>query len=410
MKKSLSIYIHIPFCVQKCAYCDFLSAPATSEVQEQYFHMLMKEIGEKAHKYAEEYIVETIFIGGGTPTSVEVELLCKMLGVVKDCFTVNPKAEISMECNPGTADKENLQKYRAAGINRLSIGLQSTQEHLLKKLGRIHTFEQFLNTFSWAREAGFNNINIDLMSALPGQALEDYERTLEQVLELKPEHISAYSLIVEKGTPFYDMELNLPDEDTERMMYERTEEILSIKGYHRYEISNYALPGQECRHNQVYWERGEYLGLGLGASSMMRRPAEEWFVYDEKSEAAYPDLKISWPKSALGYASPEGIVEVRTKNNSNLVTYLKGDFSLEEKNVLNRREAMEEFFFLGLREMKGVSLVDFAKEYGEDTMEWFDDAIYESIREGLLVQDGVRIKLSPKGIDVSNYVFEKFLE
>ena len=376
MKKALSIYIHIPFCVRKCAYCDFLSAPATREVQEQYLHMLMQEICGKAEQYAKEYVVKTIFIGGGTPTSVDADLLCQVLEMVKKQFEVGGDAEISMECNPGTADKAALKKYCQAGVNRLSIGLQSTQNHLLQKLGRIHTFEQFLETFQNAREAGFDNINIDLMSALPGQTLADYEQTLRDVMALKPEHISAYSLIVEEGTPFYDMELDLPDEDTERTMYEMTEKLLSGQGYHRYEISNYALKGRECMHNQVYWERGEYMGLGLGASSLIK-------LFEK---------------------------EVRLKNNSNLQTYLQGDFSCEEELVLSRREAMEEFFFLGLRQMKGVSLIDFAEEFGEDTIEWFNEAIDQNVRDGLLIQEGGQLRLTKKGIDVSNLVFERFLE
>ena len=389
MKKALSIYIHIPFCVQKCAYCDFLSAPATREVQEQYLHRLMEEIRDKAALYAGEYLVHTVFIGGGTPTSVDADLLCQVLLVLKECFEVAKEAEISIECNPGTAGRESLMKYRKAGVNRLSIGLQSTQDVLLQKLGRIHTYEQFVETYRTARAAGFANINIDLMSALPGQTLADYEKTLRDVLALKPEHISAYSLIVEEGTPFYDMELDLPDEDTERAMYELTEALLSEQGYYRYEISNYALKGRECKHNQVYWERGEYLGMGLGASSFIKLPI----------------------KGAVGNVVDALFEkEVRLKNNSNLQTYLQGDFSYEEEIELSRRDAMEEFFFLGLRQMKGVSLVAFADEFGEDTIDWFDEAIGQNIKDGLLEQEGGILRLTSKGIDVSNFVFERFLE
>ena len=383
MKNRLSIYIHIPFCVQKCAYCDFLSAPATQEVQEQYLHMLMQEIRQKAGEYAADHVVKTIFIGGGTPTSVPAQLLCEVLAEVQECFCVERDAEISMECNPGTVTIENLRKYRAAGVNRLSIGLQSTQDSLLQKLGRIHSYEQFLETYHGAREAGFTNINVDLMSALPGQSLTDYEETLHKVLALRPEHISAYSLIVEEGTPFFEMELELPDEDTERFMYERTEELLQQQGYYRYEISNYALPGRECRHNQVYWERGEYLGLGLGAASLLR----------------------NMENKELPYAA-----EIRTKNISDLNSYLQGDFSYEEEEVLTRREAMEEFFFLGLRQMKGVSLIQFAEEFGEDTVDWFEKAMIRNIKDGLLEEEGGWLRLTKKGIDVSNFVFERFLE
>lgn len=385
MKKALSIYIHIPFCVRKCAYCDFLSAPAAREVQEQYLHMLIQEICHRAEEYAQKYVVKTIFVGGGTPTSVDADLLCAVMQTVKEKFEVSEDVEISMECNPGTASKEAFCKYLSAGVNRLSIGLQSTQNKLLKKLGRIHTYEQFLETYHNARNAGFSNINIDLMSALPEQTLEDYEQTLKDVLALKPEHISAYSLIIEENTPFYDMELNLPDEDTERAMYDLTEQVLSESGYTHYEISNYALEGRECKHNQVYWERGEYLGLGLGAASLMRYPVDDI-------------VRVPFEK------------EVRLKNNSNLESYLQGDFSYEEENVLSRREAMEEFFFLGLRQMKGVSLIAFAEEFGEDTIEWFYEAIDQNVKDGLLELEGARLYLTKKGIDVSNFVFERFLE
>lgn len=376
MKKVLSIYIHIPFCVQKCAYCDFLSAPATGKVQEQYLHRLMQEINQKSMQYAKDYVVETIFIGGGTPTCVDTELLCRVLSEVKEHFCVKENAEISMECNPGTADKQALERYYEAGVNRLSIGLQSTENRLLKKLGRIHTYEQFLQTYQAAREAGFTNINIDLMSALPGQTLQDYAKTLDEVLALEPEHISVYSLIVEEGTPFYEMELDVPDEDTEREMYELTRQKFFKKGYARYEISNYAKAGYACKHNQVYWQRGEYLGLGLGAASLMKSGKEEW----------------------------------RFKNNSALETYLQGDFSYEEAQKLTRREAMEEFFFLGLRLMQGVSLFTFVEEYGEDTIAVFEEAIAQNIADGLLEQEGEWLRLTPKGIDVSNYVFERFIE
>ena len=209
MKKPLSIYVHIPFCVRKCAYCDFLSAPATKEVQEQYLHKLIEEIRIKSPEF-HAYEVKTIFFGGGTPTAVDAQLLCEVLRALKAYFEIDADAEISLECNPGTASKEALLLYKEAGFNRLSIGLQSTEDHLLLKLGRIHNYAQFVETYQAAREVGFANINVDLMSALPDQTLEDYVETLRKVLAMKPEHISAYSLIIEEGTPFYDMDLNLP--------------------------------------------------------------------------------------------------------------------------------------------------------------------------------------------------------
>ena len=262
--KRLGLYIHIPFCVKKCNYCDFLSAPANKQVQMAYMETLQKEIEEKATEY-KEYCVDTIFVGGGTPSSVPYESIVSLMETVKEHFVLLEDCEVTMECNPGTVTKEALLAYAAAGINRLSIGLQTTDDNLLKELGRIHTYEQFLETYEWAREAGFSNINVDIMSGLPNQTLEQYEETLCKILELSVEHISSYSLIVEEGTPFYKLyeedKLSLPSEETERQMYYRTGEILKEAGFNRYEISNYAKEGYECRHNVRYWVRENYLGL-----------------------------------------------------------------------------------------------------------------------------------------------------
>lgn len=257
----LSVYIHIPFCVRKCLYCDFLSAPAVPQVKEQYVDALLSEIEKEAYKYR-VYETDTIFFGGGTPSVLPPEQIAGILAKVKECFIVSEQAEISIEVNPGTVSEEALRIYKEAGINRLSIGLQSFLEPELRRLGRIHTPEQFLHTFAAAREAGFDNINVDIMSALPEQTMDDYRITVEKVLELQPEHISAYSLIIEEGTPFYEMPLVLPDEKTDRQMYQYTETVLKEHGYHRYEISNYAKAGYECRHNKAYWTRRNYVGFG----------------------------------------------------------------------------------------------------------------------------------------------------
>ncbi|MFI3237170.1 MAG: radical SAM family heme chaperone HemW [Lachnospiraceae bacterium] len=371
MKKPLSIYIHIPFCVSKCAYCDFLSAPASMDVWEQYLHMLKREIKDKLIQYKETHILYTMFIGGGTPSIVDANMLSEVVYEVLSYMEVRDEIEISIECNPGTVTREKLEMYRRAGINRISIGLQSTQDQLLKKLGRIHTYEQFLHTYQTAREVGFENINIDLMSALPGQTLADYKRTLEEVLSLKPEHISAYSLIVEEGTPFYDMELDLPDEDTERAMYELTKSLLHDQGYERYEISNYAKSTYECKHNKVYWEGGDYLSFGIGGASYM--------------------------------------AGMRFKNHSGLERYLQGDFSVEDVQVLTSKEQAEEFFFLGLREMKGVDLEVFIHRFGQDMLDQYQETIERFIKEGLLVHDK-NLCLTDKGIDVSNVIFLAFLD
>lgn len=407
---SLSIYIHIPFCIRKCAYCDFLSAPALPEVQEQYLHRLMEEIALKAQYFKERYTVQTVFIGGGTPTCVDAALLCDVLDLVKRQFPMAADAEISIECNPGTADAKKLSAYRKAGVNRLSIGLQSTQDLLLKKLGRIHDYAQFLDTYYSARKAGFTNINIDLMSALPGQSYADYRETLERVLALRPEHISAYSLIVEEGTPFWNMELDLPDEDTERAMYELTGAMLKSHGYDRYEISNYARAGYACKHNLVYWERGEYLGLGLGAASFLRTvPDEKGQTFTENKERENKDGTAARMHSgqAEGQKLEYGI---RLKNQSSLSAYLQGDFSYEEISPLTKRDAMEEFFFLGLRKMQGVSLKDFASQFGGEALQAFEKPIAQNIKDGLLMQKKDRLMLTARGIDVSNFAFARFLE
>ena len=275
-KKELEIYIHIPFCVRKCAYCDFLSGPAAPEEQKAYVQALIKEI-RAAACYRSRYEVTTIFFGGGTPSLLAGEQLDEIMRTIKESFPIREDAEITMEMNPGTANREKLKAYRQAGINRLSIGLQSANNQELKILGRIHTFETFLETYQMAREEGFDNINVDLMSALPGQTETSYEETVQKVLTLAPEHISSYSLIIEEGTPFFEWYgkgetgnmPELPDEDTERCMYRRTKELLEEAGYYRYEVSNYALPGKECRHNIGYWERKDYLGFGIGAASLL---------------------------------------------------------------------------------------------------------------------------------------------
>ena len=271
MEQNLSLYLHIPFCVRKCLYCDFLSGPQSADVQEQYVEALCREIQETSPEYR-EYQVVSVFIGGGTPSVLLPEQTTRIMETLKSCFTLTDTCEISMEMNPGTVTPEKMNAYRACGINRISIGLQSANDGELKALGRIHTCADFLKAYEMAVEAGFTNINVDLMSAIPEQTLKSYQETLQKVLALQPQpvHISAYSLIVEEGTPFYEQELNLPDEETERRMYEITDDILKKAGYHRYEISNYAKAGKECVHNKVYWQRGNYLGLGIGSASLIQ--------------------------------------------------------------------------------------------------------------------------------------------
>lgn len=385
-KRELEIYIHIPFCVRKCAYCDFLSAPSSAETMNQYVEALLQEIWEFPD--ASEYEVSTVFFGGGTPSILPSEQIRRILKALEEKFyfsCADPESrEITIECNPGTADLKKLQAYRSMGINRLSLGLQSAENEELKKLGRIHTWETFLATYEAARKAGFENINVDLMSALPGQTVSSWERTLEKVLALQPEHISAYSLIIEEGTPFYETYGEdarrrekgedcqyLPSEEEERQMYERTEEWLARCGMHRYEISNYALPGYECRHNCGYWRRTEYVGFGLGASSLLKN--------------------------------------IRIRNTDDLSAYLKGDFTPREQEELTESDQMAEFMFLGLRMTEGVSEQKFLEAFGKNIDQIYGEALDRLTSQKLLCRRMGRIYLSNRGLDLANYVMAEFL-
>ena len=377
----LELYIHIPFCVQKCQYCDFLSGPSDQETRDRYIKALRAEI--QAVQGVEAYEIVSVFIGGGTPSVLKAEAIASIMETIQKKFCFSPDAEITIESNPGTVDLAKLNAYRETGINRLSLGLQSTDSKELRMLGRIHTYEEFLETYHMARAEGFENINVDLMSAIPGQNLSDWERTLRTVAELSPEHISAYSLIIEEGTPFYERygnqedelergrripaEERLPDEDTERRMYWRTEEILKEYGYEHYEISNYAKPGKACRHNIGYWYRTEYLGIGTGAASLINNCR---FTYE-------PDRM-----------------------------HMKAD----EKEILSVQEQMEETMFLGLRMMKGVGRKEFSECYGKELDEVYGDTIRTLKEEGLLEEKNSRVYLTRRGIDISNYVMSEFLK
>lgn len=365
-KKPLELYIHIPFCIRKCAYCDFLSAPAAPEVQEAYVGQLLQEIAA-SKKLSEDYEAVTVFFGGGTPGILKGELLCSILRALRDRFSVREDAEITVEANPGTVNRDKLVQYREAGVNRISLGLQSADNQELKLLGRIHTWEQFLESFQLARETGFRNINVDLMSALPGQTTESVHRTLERVLALSPEHISAYSLILEEGTPFHKRyeghsEL-LPSEEEERQMYYDTRDRLCACGYEHYEISNFAKPGYACRHNLGYWERTDYKGFGLGAASLLKN--------------------------------------VRHTNQTDLTEYLKGNFAGTE-DPLTEQAVREEYFFLGLRKMEGVEPGRYREHY--------EERIQRLQAQQLLEEKDGRIRLTERGTDVSNYVMAQFLD
>lgn len=393
-KEELSLYIHIPFCVRKCGYCDFLSAPADEKARDRYVQALLMEIEHYQGTETADRKIKTFYIGGGTPSILSVNQLDCIIQKIKCTFNFCDDIEASMEMNPGTASKEKCRALYQMGINRLSIGLQSTNDKELNTLGRIHSYEDFLNTYTWCREAGFQNINVDLMAALPYQTVESYTTGLRKIIRLAPEHISAYSLILEEGTPFYQKYNSgcypLPDEEQERLMYRETEQILAQAGYERYEISNYAKKGYACRHNLVYWQGGDYLGLGLGSSSYM-----------------------------------DG---VRFHNTTDFNTYVNQGAYVEDREELSMQAKMEEFMFLGLRVIAGVSGTEFEKRFGKTMEDVYGDVLRKHEEEGLLQIERKedrkeaaaaepakgktnieKVMLTTKGVDVSNYVFADFL-
>ncbi len=386
MKKKLELYIHIPFCVRKCAYCDFLSGPADFSYRKQYVETLITEIYDMGKEYGETYEVSTVFIGGGTPSILEEEQIIKIAEAIKNSFELLEDAEITMEVNPGTVDDSKLRTMKKAGINRLSIGLQSVDDGELKMLGRIHTFAEFKETYEKARRVGFKNVNVDLISAIPGQTYESWINTLETVALLEPEHISAYSLIIEEGTPFYEKYGNnecdtknempsLPDEETERMIYKATETFLHKYGYRRYEISNYAKNGFECKHNLGYWERKDYLGLGLGAASLIG--------HERFSNTSDYNLYIQRNKEK--------------------------DIRVEKQNLTTGDE-IEEFMFLGLRKTNGISVAEFEQTFHRSIWEVYEKQINKFVEERLLEIEGDRIYLTELGLDLCNSVFVDFLD
>ena len=369
----LELYVHIPFCVRKCQYCDFLSGPSDEETKDRYIEALLKEI--RAAEHTEDYEIVSVFIGGGTPSALKAEAIASIMRTLQEQFFFCEDAEVTIEANPGTVDLEKLTIYRNVGINRLSLGLQSTDAEELKLLGRIHSYEEFLKSYEWARKAGFSNINIDLMFAIPGQTGEAWRQHLYQVAELNPEHISAYSLIIEEGTPFAEQNLDLPDEDTEYQMYEDTAEILERYGYRQYEISNYAKQGYMCRHNAGYWQRREYLGFGLGASSLYRG--------------------------------------LRFSNTRRMQEYLKEsrnpDQIRKDVTVLSRNERIEEFMFLGLRMTEGISEKNFEENFDVRLMDVYGDILQKYEETGFMEHIETKWRLTRKGIHVSNHILADFL-
>lgn len=370
----MEIYVHIPFCLRKCRYCDFLSFPCGGEERERYLAALGQEIANCSETYREG-AVTSVYFGGGTPSLLSGREMGRLMEELRLRFTLTEGAEITMEANPGTLTPSRLAGYRRSGINRLSMGCQSIHEEELALLGRIHRFDGFLESYRMARAAGFTNMNVDLMYGLPGQTAESWRETLETVCSLGPEHISAYSLIVEEGTPFAAMELDLPDEDTEGQMTQEAKEILAAHGYARYEISNYARPGYACRHNTGYWDGTPYLGFGLGASSYMGG--------------------------------------VRWRNTRSMEKYLKNASSpaclCRDVEILTIGNQMEEFMFLGLRMTGGVSQSAFAERFGVSMNEVYGEKIEHFVRRKLLTNSGDRVFLTERGMDLANVVMAEFL-
>lgn len=404
--KDLSVYIHIPFCVRKCLYCDFLSEKPTGNSMSEYACALINEI-KQAGIYAENYNVGTVFIGGGTPSIYGSDVISDILNNLKETFESVRKgsytpSEVTIECNPGTVDVEKLAAYKKCGVNRISLGLQSANDEELKMLGRIHRYKEWVNSVAFARKAGFDNINVDLISGLPGQSRESFSDTLRSVLEHETEHISVYSLIVEENTPFYDM--YNPDKMTDeqydeweredRAIYDMTFDTLFSHGYTRYEISNYAKPGFECKHNLVYWNRGEYLGFGLGASSMI-------------DDIRFKNC-VSLKKYIDYYARPDAGT-IKNLTVSPLSDRFYKNPLYEEVQKLTRDEQMSEHIMLGLRKTAGIDInefnerykTDFLKTYGRQVKKWTDSGMLE-LRHG-------KVCCTQRGLSVSNGIIVDFI-
>lgn len=385
----MELYIHIPFCVKKCNYCDFLSHTSTESERSRYTKALERELLYYADRFRDTPVT-SVFIGGGTPTFLEADKMISVMDIVRGAYRLTDDCEVTIECNPKTATLEALYKYREAGINRISIGLQSVNEDELKLLGRVHDYNDFLRTFENARKAGFNNINVDIMTGLPGQTPEKLQKTLSSVYMLRPEHISAYDLIIEPGTNFYenyhsDIEKReaglktefLPSEEEEEALTNLVENFLTKHGFIQYEVSNFARLGRECRHNIGYWDRVPYLGVGIGAASLI----EETRWSNERDIFKYMDM-------LLGDEIVPPAVDVHT---------------------LSKKEAMEEFFFLGLRKKAGVLRADFENYFELTVDSVYGDVIRNLKDKELLVEEAGRFYLTKRGMDVSNIVLAEFL-
>lgn len=374
----LGLYIHVPFCAQKCYYCDFNSYKIKSNEKEDYLINIEKEMKFYKEEFKDKYF-DTVFFGGGTPSILKIDELRKLVNYMFENFNIKKDAEITIECNPGTINKEKLKAIKEMGINRLSIGLQATQNYHLKSIGRIHTYEEFEKNYYDAIDVGLTNINVDLMYALPNQKEEEWKETLDKIIKLNPSHISAYSLILEEGTKLYDMyennEFNLLDEDTDIDMYEYTINTLKKYGYNQYEISNYAKKGKECKHNVIYWKCDNYLGLGPGASG---------YINDVR------------------YSNIEDLNEYNNKINQNIKP-------ISEENKLSEKDKIEEFIFMGLRMNEGINLEVFKERFKVDFYELYKDVLDKLLERELIKLDKFNLSLTQKGREISNSVFIEFI-
>lgn len=374
----LGLYIHVPFCAQKCYYCDFNSYKINSNQKKDYLINIEREMKFYKDEFKDRCF-DTVFFGGGTPSILTVDELKELVNHINENFNIKKDAEITIECNPGTINREKLEAMKKMGINRLSIGLQATQNYHLKSIGRIHTYEEFEKNYYDALDIGFKNINIDLMYALPNQKTQEWKDTLDKIINLNPSHISAYSLILEEGTKLYDMyqnkEFELLDEDTDINMYNYTIDSLKRHGYNQYEISNYSKEGLECKHNIIYWKCDHYLGLGPGASG---------FIGDTR------------------YSNIEDICEYNKCIMQNIRP-------VSEEIELTKKDKIEEFIFMGLRMNEGINIDVFKERFDTDFYDIYQEVMDKLIKRELVRFDGKNISLTQKGREISNSVFIEFL-
>lgn len=410
--KELGIYIHIPFCQHKCDYCDFVSFSNKQEYIENYIEAVKKEISNyfKEKTLLETYTVTTIYIGGGTPSYINSKYICEIMEVLENNLKQNPikleDMEITIEVNPGTVNKEKLEQFRKAKINRLSIGLQSTNNKILKEIGRIHTFEQFLETYQMAKEVGLDNRNVDLMIGLPNQTIEDIKRSLEEVIQLNPTHISVYSLIIEEGTvmaqKIENHQLQEMDEELERNMYWYVKNTLELNGYTHYEISNFAKKGKESKHNLNCWWQKEYIGIGLAAHSYLN-----YVRYTNTSEM---EQYITRMDNLNGKIVKDILKLSKNKEKTNLEENKKNIeaiYELEEIQDLEDRK--KEYMLLGLRKIEGVQISKFKEKYIDNPIFLYRKELEKLVEEKLVMIDGDYIKLTNKGLDLANLVWEEFV-